>query len=449
MTHDTVIVGGGLAGLAAAQALASQGVPALLLEARPRLGGRASSFQDAATGEWVDACQHVSMGCCTNLHHFFHTFGMADWLEPQEELTFLTGDGRVSAWRLDPWPAPFHLARAFAGLHFLTPLDKLRIGAALLALQRRSPDRDEPLVPWLHRQGQSAAAMARFWSVILVSALNETLDRMGVQYARKVLVDGFMRHPRGSVVAIPRVPLGRLYGAEMQAWFEPRGVTLRWGAAVRRLERQRGGRWSVVLRDGERLSARTVILAVQPERVLDLIEVAVADDLPELAGLPELEYAPIVSVHLWFAGPITPRPHVVLVDRPTHWLFNRGVNSRGEHYVQLVISAAHGWNGWSAEAIRAAVWPDVQLIHGDSPLPLLHHCRVVTEKTATFSVRPGVDQLRPPQATSQPGLFLAGDWTRTGWPATMEGAVRSGYLAAEAVLAEGGLPCRCVQPDLR
>ncbi|QEL14408.1 hydroxysqualene dehydroxylase HpnE [Limnoglobus roseus] len=450
MTSPSIlIVGGGLAGLAAATALAPRGYRVTVLESRPRLGGRASSFSDPATGQLVDACQHVSMGCCTNFAHFCRTLGIEHFLEPQRTLWFQTPDRRVSLFRADPWPAPFHLGRALAGAHYLSETDKLRIGWGLLQLRRTSPDADPPLLPWLHAHRQNARTIDRFWGIVLTSALNETVDRVGLKYARKVFVDGFMGHRDGFTVQLPRVPLGRLYGDELRAWLKSHDVEVRENCGVKSLlmgESQSppvaatGGLSGVTLRDGGTIGGNRVLLTVPFDRVLDLLPPEIAVQ-PFFARIANLTPSPITSVHLWFDRDLTPLPHVVLVDCLGQWVFNRGGG-----YVQVVVSASRPLKSQGREKVQEEIVAELRRLY-PSDAKLLR-AKVVTEHTATFSAVPGVDAFRPPQATPAPNLFLAGDWTQTGWPATMEGAVRSGYLAAEAILAADGRPEALVRPDL-
>ena len=193
--NRVLILGGGLAGLATATALAPRGFRVTLLEGRDRLGGRASSFQDATTGQLIDTCQHVSMGCCTNYAHLCHTLGIAHLLQPQKSLFFLTPDRRVSPFAADPWPAPLHLLRSFATAHYLPFVDKVRIAYGLACLRKTPPEDDPPFHDWLRQHHQSVRAINRFWGLVLISALNETPDRIGLRYARKVFVDGFLSHP--------------------------------------------------------------------------------------------------------------------------------------------------------------------------------------------------------------------------------------------------------------
>ena len=441
---SVAVVGGGLAGLAAAVALAPRGFRVMVLESRQRLGGRAGSFTDPTTGQLIDACQHVSMGACTNFAHLCRTVGVRHLLAPQPKLYFVTPDRRTSVFKADPWPAPFHLGRALLGAHYLTPGDKLRVAWGMLALLRTKPDADPPLLDWLKAHRQNDRTIERFWGVVLVSALNETVDRVGLKYARKVFVDGFIRHRDAFTVEVPTVPLGRFYGDELRGWLSTNGVTVRENSAVRLLDPAGPG---VALRSGETLSADHYVLAVPFDRVADLLPPALAAD-PYFAGAKRLAPSPISSVHLWFDRPVTKLPHAVLVGCLGHWVFNRGEVSPGEHYLQVVISAVRDLREWGNDELRRRVVEELGKLFPDVRGATLVRSKVVTEHAATFSAVPGVDQWRPVQASPVLNLAVAGDWTATGWPATMEGAVRSGYLAAEAILARAGRPERLVQPDL-
>ncbi len=443
-----VVVGGGLAGLAAAAALAARGVGVTVLESKSRLGGRAGSFTDAATGQTLDACQHVSMGCCTNLKHFLDAAGVGHHLEPQHTLYFQTPDGRTSRFKADPWPAPFHLGRALAAAHYLTPWDKVRIGAGMLALWVADDRADPPLLQWLERHYQTPRTITRFWGVVLTSALNETVDRVGLRYAKKVFVDGFLSHRDAFTVEVPRVPLGHLYGAEMQARLTARGVEVWLNAAAKRVELDAVGRAAQVrLRDGSVVPAAAVVLAAPAGRVADLLPPDVAAREP-FAGAARLNSSPITSVHVWFDRPVLPVPHAVLVDGFGQWVFGRGETVPGEHYVQVVVSAARDLKPLGHAEIERRTVEELRRLYPRARDAVVRRARVVTEHAATFSAVPGVDADRGEAETDVPGLVLAGDWTRTGWPATMEGAVRSGYRAAEVVLAGMGRPARVVRAGL-
>ena len=464
-----VIVGGGLAGLAAASALIDRGLRISLLESRPRLGGRASSFVDPVTGEQVDNCQHVSMACCTNLTDFCQKVGVADLFRREPEVVFLDSKGRVSRLRAGLAPAPFHLAESFLTAHYLNWRDKLRVayGLACLALGHDGGAR-ENFEEWLLRHHQSRRSIDLFWATVLVSALNERLDRMDVGHARKVFVDGFLSTRTGFQMELPLVPLGELYGSRLESWLKDHDVAVHLTTGIRAVDiDQECALEGVILRTGERLAADFVVLAVSFDRVRGLLGEATTNRLPELAGLDQLTSSPITGIHFWFDRPICPFDHVVTPGRLIQWVFNhtaiqgrtvsgtasasptdsKDIGDSGQ-YLQIVISASYDLLAMDKVAIRDAVLADLYAIWPEARDARLLRWWVVTEHGATFAVRPGVDALRPPQRTSVDGLFLAGDWTDTGWPATMEGAVRSGYLAAQGILRDLDRPTRLVRPEL-
>jgi squalene-associated FAD-dependent desaturase len=498
MNRHVVIVGGGLAGLAASVRLAGQpGINVTLCESRPRWGGRASSFVDQTTGEVIDNCQHVALGCCTNFRHFCETVGIAEFFRRETELTFIDAAGRPSKMAASPLPAPLHLAPALARFGFLTWMDKYRLGLGLRALARtqRRDCAGMSFLEWLKRHRQTPATIERFWHVVLVSALSETLDRIDVWHARKVFVDAFIANRTGWEVWVPTVPLDDLYGSRLAEWLSARNVSLRLQSGIRQVAIDGSNRLAielgaatrpepratgVELRTGELMTADEIIVAVPQNLVLSLLP-AEWQAHPDLGGINRLETAPISSVHLWFDRPITELRHATFVDKQIQWLFNRSAihvdravaraspagasvqqTGAGEaqsealppdslsahYYYQIVISASRDvlerdQNATIQSVVDelASVWPivrDVRLVHS----------RLVTEHKAVVSMLPGVDDLRPRQQSPISNLQLAGDWTQTGWPGTMEGAVRSGYLAAENVLRRCGVPEVLVQPDL-
>ena len=463
---DVIVIGGGLAGLAASVALAQAGVKVVLLESRPRLGGRASSFEDAATGELIDNCQHVAMGCCTNFRHFCRVTGLAPFFRDEEQLTFVgppDPSGRQSPefCRFAATPfvsAPFHLGRALWGLGYLSFRDKFAIARGLLSLRAVQPQHSDgtTIGEWLDHQRQPASAIEYFWNVVLVSALSESLDRISVAAARKVFVDGFLTNRDGWKVSLPKVPLDELYSGTLAQWLAAHGVDVRLKTGVERLVMEDGAISAVELRNGERLAGRQFVLAVTQQRALSLLPESIRT-LPQLAAIERLETAPIASVHLWFDRPITLLPHAVLVGRLSQWVFNRGQRSevRGQKkeghsfYYQVVISNAREMTERPQSDVVADVVAELKAIWPWAAAAELRHSRVIIEHHAVFSPLPGSEELRPPQQSPIGNLQLAGDWTRTGWPATMEGAVRSGFLAAENVLTKIGRPAKWLQPDLQ
>ncbi len=462
---DVIVIGGGLAGLAASVALAQAGVKVALLESRPRLGGRASSFEDVATGELIDNCQHAAMGCCTNFRHFCRATGLASSFRDEEQLTFVgppdpSGRQLPKFCRFAATPfvgAPFHLGQALWGLSYLSLRDKFAIARGLLSLRLARPltsDRTS-FAEWIARQRQPASAIEYFWNVVLVSALSESLDRISLAAARKVFVDGFLTNREGWKVSLPTVPLDELYSGTLTTWLLAHHVDVRLKTGVERLVMEKGAITAVELRSGERLTARQFVLAVPQQRALPLLPESIRA-LPQIAAVARLETAPIASVHLWFDRPITLLPHAVLVGRLSQWVFNRGQKSEvssqrtdaQSFYYQVVISNAREIAQRPQSDVVADVVGELKAIWPWAADAVLRHSRVIIEHHAVFSPLPGSEDFRPAQQSPIENLQLAGDWTQTGWPATMEGAVRSGFLAAENVLTKIGRPAKWLQPDL-
>jgi squalene-associated FAD-dependent desaturase len=467
-----LIAGGGLAGLACAAGLVGRNLRITLLESRPRLGGRASSFTDPATGELVDNCQHLSMACCTNLADFCRRVGIDSMMRREPELTFLSPDGRVSKFRGGFAPAPFHLTGSLLRSSLLTFREKLRVARGLASLALAQDDvPGEPVSDWLARHGQTVRAVNLFWGPILTSALNERLEQMDVGYARKVFVEGFLRNRLGYQLELPLVPLGDLYGTRLESWLREHQVAVELTTGVRFVDvDQEEGLRGVTLRSGEFVAADFVILAVPFDRVASVIPEIALGRIKTLAGIDRLNSSPITGIHLWFDRAVCPFAHVVTPGRLIQWVFNhtaiqgrtapRSDSAAGAdasfhsppgagQYLQLVISASYDLLSLDKLAIRDAALAELREIWPQTRSARVLRWWVVTEHAATLSVRPGVDAYRPPQRTSVDGLFLAGDWTDTGWPPTMEGAVRSGYLAAQGVLENLDRPTRLVRPGLK
>ncbi len=454
-SKEVLIIGGGLAGLAAAVGLAGQGVKVKLMESRPRLGGRASSFVDRETGATIDNCQHVVMGCCTNYFHFCKTIGIDHLFRTERELYFIASDNKVNRFAAGKLPAPFHLANAFRGLSYFSNTDSKLIAHGLRQLMRvdEEYDANHSFAQWLQHQQQPTHLIDRFWKIVLVSALSESLDRIDIGHARKVFYDGFLAHRKGWEVTMPTVPLDELYGNNMQSWFAKHQVEIHLQTGVEKLILAEGKITGALLRSGELLTADHYILAIPHHAALTILpDKSLNNDT--LKKLAQFESAPISSLHLWFDREITPLPHAVLVDRLGQWMFNRtqilqqATDEKG-YYYQVIISASQALQSQSSEEVIQTILKELREIWKPAVEAKLLHSRMVTEHRAVFSPLPGVENLRPSQQTPLPYLQLAGDWTSTGWPATMEGAVRSGYLAAEYALQQMGQSVKLLQPDLK
>jgi len=449
------VIGAGLAGLSSGVALAEAGFRVKLLEQRPFLGGRASSYS-LPDGEQIDNCQHVTLGCCTNLDDFYGRVGALGKIARYGRLVFVDPAGRRAVMEASALPPPFHLAPSLAFYPSLSWAEKRGIAEAMLSIARRGGRNNDgdaagcSMLDWLRGHKQSEGAISRFWGVVLVSALNEELARTEARYGLDVFWKAFLSARSGYVVGIPRVPLGELYEG-CRATIEQRGGEVLCRAAVRGFK-ENDGRITGVGMDGGRLhNADFYILAVPHEAAFKLMPEHMVASEPVLRQIRNLGASPITSVHFWFDRDVMAEPFVTLLDRTTQWIFNKshltGEASQGR-YLQSVISASYGLVERSRQEIVKLCLGELQEVLPESREARLLKATVVKEMAATFSPQPGAERWRPSQRTPLPNLFLAGDWTATGWPATMEGAVRSGYLAAEAILSDCGEPKSLLKPDL-
>jgi squalene-associated FAD-dependent desaturase len=507
-TQSTVAVaGGGLAGLAAACALADSGLRVTLFERRPYLGGRASSYEHPGTGEVVDNCQHVLFRVCTNLVEFYQRIGVADQIRWYDEMTFVEPGGRASVMHASALPAPLHTAPSFLRFPFLSAADKLAITRALIPLTlTRQPDTGDSFAQWLHQHGQTERAIQRFWRPILVSALSEELDRISISYAAQVVRES-MKTPSARHMGVPTIPLTSLYNAAGDYIQARRGtVHLR-----RPLESFQPDTSQVRVRPADNEEMFDYLVLALPFDGLDRVLPNAQESAPLREMLRHFESSPITGIHLWFDRQISELDHAVLLDRTIQWMFHKsrllssralqrdhapaahndasaserrenaahslprssrgGVSpafgTKGERapegrnkavelgtndvgsYVELVVSSSKTLIEKSRSEIVDLALREVREFFPAACHANLVKSAVIKEVHATYSPRPGIDAYRPPAATLWPRVFLAGDWTATGWPATMEGAVRSGYLAAEALgRAAGVTPAKFVAPDL-
>ncbi|HEV2342001.1 MAG TPA: hydroxysqualene dehydroxylase HpnE [Candidatus Acidoferrales bacterium] len=459
MPFETVnVIGGGLAGLSAALALAESGIRVRLFEKRPYFGGRATSYA-LPDGSHIDNCQHVTLGCCTNLADFYRRVRAESKIRHYDRLFFADRAGRVSSIYSSFLPPPFHMTFSFLRFRALAYRDKQAIARGLLLIARscgRPADAGgATMLDWLRRNGQTEEAITRFWRVVLVSALDEELDRTDARYGIDVFWKAFLASRRGYILGIPSVPLGDLY-AGCRIAIEREGGEVRSRAAVRGIRVADGRFHSLQLDDGAEVRADACICAVPHDSFLGLLPPEILQRDASLANINRLRTSPITGVHLWFDRTVLDKPFLTLLDHTVQWIFNKSLlyaptgapeNSAGQ-YLQLVISASYDLIPRSRQEIIDLCIKELHEVLPPAREAKLQKATVVKEVNATFSPEPGSDAFRPPQQTAIPGLFLAGDWTRTGWPATMEGAVRSGYLAAEALLNFAGAPRKFLVPDL-
>jgi zeta-carotene desaturase len=465
------VAGGGLAGLAAACALSDAGFRVTLFEKRPFLGGRASSWEHPGTGEVVDNCQHVLFRVCTNLIEFYQRIGVADQIRWYDEMTFIEPGGRTSVMKSSPLPAPLHTAPSFLNFSFLTAADKFAIARALVPLTlREQPDTGQSFQHWLDQHGQTKQAIARFWRPILVSALSEELDLISISAAAQVVRES-MKSPAARHMGVPTVPLTDLYNRAGD-YIRALGGVLHFRQPVETFTAD-ASQVRVQLRSQKQKEEQEE----NPQAAFDYLIVAlpfdgldrVLPDAPESAPIREqlthFETAPITGIHLWFDRQISDLDHAVLLDRTIQWMFHKSrlqnrdrrrpalqgpisvnetngalapASNEAGSYIELVVSSSKSLIDKSKSEIVDLALAEVREFFPAARQANLVKSTVIKELHATYSPRPGIDAHRPTSVTAWPRVFLAGDWTATGWPATMEGAVRSGYLAAEALARAAG-----------
>jgi len=448
---SVTIIGAGVAGISAACALAEAGFRVQLVERRSYLGGRASSYLHPGVNEVIDNCQHVLFGCCTNLLGFYRRIGVASRIHWTRDMTMIEPGGRRSQLGPSSLPAPLHGLPKLLTASAFTLADKLALARAFNALMRPVPaDSTESLGQWLRRHGQTRGALDRFWRLVIASALNAEIDTIALPYAAKVIRELFMNSAQAGSMGMSTVSLSQLY-APVPEFLAQRGGSLHLNTHVDGATWDEvAAQWTVQTRTGA-LVSDYVIVALPFEGMQKLLP-----SLPPAQGAAALaaqierhQHWPICSVHLWFDRAITDLEHAVLLDREIHWMYNQSLlQGRPGNYIELVVSATRAFAALPREeAIRqslaelAEFFPKVKEAK-------LEKVALVKEVRATFGVPPGIDAARPSAVSPWPNLFLAGDWTATGWPSTMESGARSGHLAAEALCRQIGVPRILSNPDL-
>ena len=454
------VVGGGVAGMSAACALAEAGLRVQLVERRGYLGGRASSYRHPGVDEVIDNCQHVLFGCCTNLSGFYRRIGVAEKIHWTSEMTMIEPGGRRSPLgpsRLGPFelPAPLHSLPKLLSASAFTFADKLALARAFSALLRPVPsDSAESLGAWLRRHKQTEGALNRFWRLVIASALNADIDSIALPYAAKVIRELFMNSAFAGSMGMSTAPLSDLY-AGAEEFLKRRGSEVLFNTHVEAAEwDEESAQWSVTTRAGALMSG-LLVLALPFEAMAKLLP-----KMPPAEGAAALgvqlerhEHWPICSVHLWFDREITSLDHAVLLDRELHWMYNKSRlqpwRKLNGSYVELVVSASRAFAALERnDAIALAVGELGEFFPAVASAKL-EKAALIKEVRATFGVPPGIDTSRPTAVSPWPNCFLAGDWTATGWPSTMESAARSGHLAAEAVCNAIGEPRTILDPDLK
>ncbi|MFD3558351.1 hydroxysqualene dehydroxylase HpnE [Streptomyces sp. NPDC058686] len=436
--QSAVVVGGGLAGTTAALALADAGLDVTLLEGRPRLGGLAFSFKRGDLT--VDNGQHVYLRCCTAYRWFLDRIDGTALAPVQERLDVPVLDAdrnRLGRLRRTALPVPLHLAASLATYPHLSLAERANVGRAALAL--KGLDLGDPALDerdfgsWLAEHGQSARAIEALWDLVGVATLNAVAGESSLGLAAMVFKTGLLSEPGAADIGWARVPLGELHDTLARKALDSAGVRTELRTRVTSISRTENGRWSVEV-PGGRIVADTVVLAVPQRETYDLLPDGALDDAERLLAIGT---APILNLHVVYDRKVLKRPFFTTLGSPVQWVFDRTKASgltEGQ-YLAVSQSAAQDEIDEPVAVLRERYLPEFERL-----LPAARGAKVLDffvtrERTATFAPAPGVGALRPTARTNAPGLYLAGAWTATGWPATMESAVRSGVSAADAALA--------------
>jgi zeta-carotene desaturase len=424
------------------------------MERRGYLGGRASSYLHPGTGEVIDNCQHVLFGCNTNLIGLYNRLGVSDKIFWDDHMTMIEPGGRRSVLAPSGLPAPLHNLPAILKSHCYSLADKLSLGRAFSSMMfGGDSDSGENLAEWLEAHHQTSGSIKRFWHLVIASALNAELDQISVSYARKVIRELFLNSPTAGQMGMSTVPLSNLCESANAYLLQRRSQILLNANVESATWSEEDGLWTVRTR-GEDHSSEMLVLALPFEATAKLIPQMPANDAAKLlaAQTEKLQHWPICSVHLWFDREITELNHAVLLDRDIHWMYHKSKwqpqrDPKGS-YVELVVSASREFAALSrAEALERATSQLAEFFPEVKQAKIINSA-FIKEVRATFGVPPGIDAIRPGANSPWPNCFLAGDWTATGWPSTMESAVRSGHIAAQVLCDRVGEKRAVLLPDL-
>jgi squalene-associated FAD-dependent desaturase len=438
--EPVVVVGAGFAGLSAAVRLAGEGRKVVLVEATGKGGGRSRSFAHNGSGWELDNGQHLMMGCYFETLAFLRAIGAEHGVQFQRNLAIdmvKPGGGRVKL-RCPALPAPLHLAAGLLSMRGIGVVSKaaaLRVGLVLRGEVAR-PDDNETCDAWLRRLGQTQGIRGAFWEPLIWAVLNDDPLVASAAMLVAVLERAFLGTRDASRLGVPKVPLSRLYVENAMQYLRDRGAEIRVAQPMRGIEIDGDGVKAVVLRSGDRVETRTVVSAVPPNPLLDALPES-ARRHPVFADAARLGVSPIINLWAFVDRPLFREPFVGLIGSPLHWLFDRsrieGRDEPGRVLMNATISAARGMVDDRPELLMDLFKAEMQRYFPDKPFELLDY-KVVKEKRATISHAAGTYQRRPETVSPVKGLYLAGDWVRTGLPATIESACQSGHDAAAAVL---------------
>lgn len=453
LKQNVVIIGGGFAGLTAATELISSGYNVTIIEQRGYFGGRAFSFLDRNTGIEMDNGQHLLMGCYENTFRFLKTIGAFDKLYIQNNLhvDFIDSDRQTYSLSCLPLPAPLHAASGILLFKALSLSERLKIlyitkdvlydkhplpltlsqkgmASSRLLEDAGKGEGDSSISDWLSRHGQGKRAMDTFWNILTLAIMNESPDKSSAAIFKTVLKKAMFKSHKGSRIVFPAVPLSRLYADDAENLIIRHGGAVEKRCAVSEIIFEDNSVNGIRTRDNRIIKGDYYISAVPYYSLQKLLPPSIINKYHSyFSCLKELKSSPIISFHLLFDKPIFDKPFAAFINSPVQWVFNKNM------IISLVISGAQEFVNMDSEQLLAMALTELRKFLPEANSANLLYSRIIKEKSATFIPAPGIHKYRPPQESPIKNLFLAGDWTDTGLPATIEGAVLSGYKCAELI----------------
>lgn len=446
-TREVVIIGGGIAGLTTAVRLIQHGIKPIVLEKRPFLGGRAFSFVDKDSGEEIDNGQHVFIGACDQFQQYIADIGASDQIRLEERIGFpVLKRGKTSWLKARKLPGALANLSALLGYRHVGMIAKLRILWGLLSIKLTGLGKNSPhdlltFDDWLRDHGQNDETIRNFWNLIILPTLNDDITGVSAHTGIELFKVALLGAAENPAMGIPLAGLSTLVGENAREFIESHGGEIRTGVDVESLHLGKGGITGVRTTSDEVIEAEAVVSAVPASAMAPLIPDGKDGQDDFFTPAESIRTAPIVAVHIWYDRPVLTEKFVATLDSPLQWVFNdtdlKSRNSSGQHIV-ISLSGAWEWQDRSKQELREIFTLEMGKAFPAAKTAVITKFTIVKMLDATFRVEPGSQKRRLSQRTPLPGFYLAGDWTDTGWPSTMESAVRSGNLAAEYIVEDIG-----------
>ncbi len=445
--RDVIILGGGLAGVAAAMRCLRHGVKPTLVERRPYLGGRAFSFLDRSSGEEIDNGQHVILGACDQFLELVVELGTSDQidLEPTLDVS-VSNEGRTSRLRASKI---FGNVAALLRYRHLSLSERFAVARVMAGLKLSKPKHQEEkhtksisFAEWLSSRGQSDAAIARFWSLFILPVFNCKIEEVAAYDAIEFTRTYLIGRAADAAIGYPKRGLSSLIGTPAEKSLRSRGVELVTNVRTETLTVRADDHFDIKLSNGETLRSNTVIACLAPNTLRAILPKNDRRLTGTRESLMAIEYSPIVAVHLWYEQPVMTERVTAFIDLGLQWVFNdtalRRSSTDDRQHIVVSLSGGDEWATMTKSEVLRKIQRSMKIAFPRVGETRLVKSSIAKTLEATIKVKPNSHAHRLDAQTSVPGLFLAGDWTNTGLPATMEGAVQSGNIAAELAIANIG-----------